>query len=250
MPQTTALLDHLKQALKAEGKTYADVAAALELSEASVKRMFSEQSFSLARLDAVCNLIGMEISDLVRQMQDGREWLDGLTHRQESLITEDLLLILVTVCVFNGWTLQQIVEYFTITEEECVARLLKLDGLNIIQLMPNNRIKLLVSSNFKWLPNGPFEAFFKKHIGKEYFDSTFEGENQCLTVLNGTLSRQTAAEYQRKMQRLASEFIELIREDASLAFEEREGVTLVMAMRNWDYGMFRHLIRAEKMRGE
>ena len=50
MGQTRELVAALKTELKAQGKTYADVAAALELSEASVKRIFSQQNFSLERL--------------------------------------------------------------------------------------------------------------------------------------------------------------------------------------------------------
>jgi DNA-binding Xre family transcriptional regulator len=65
MGQTRELIGTLKAALKSQGKTYADVARELGLAEASVKRIFSQQSFSLDRLDRVCHMLGMEISDLV-----------------------------------------------------------------------------------------------------------------------------------------------------------------------------------------
>ena len=57
-------------ALKAQGKTYRDVAVALGLTEASVKRLFSKQSFSLHRLDQVCQLLEMEITDLAQFADD------------------------------------------------------------------------------------------------------------------------------------------------------------------------------------
>ena len=53
MSQTDQILTALKKCLRAKGLTYRDVAAALELSEASVKRLFSEQSFSLKRLEEI-----------------------------------------------------------------------------------------------------------------------------------------------------------------------------------------------------
>ena len=56
MAQVSSLIETLKKQLKAHGKTYADVAAALDLSEASVKRLFAEESFTLQRLSLVCNL--------------------------------------------------------------------------------------------------------------------------------------------------------------------------------------------------
>jgi DNA-binding Xre family transcriptional regulator len=243
--QTALLLQTLKHCLKAQGKTYSDVAKTLGLSEASVKRMFSEQHFSLDRLDRVCEMLGMEISDLVKLMDDSQARIEQLTHAQESEIVKDMSLILITVCVFNQWTMENITQYFTLTEEECVLKLLKLDKIGIIQLLPKNRIKLLMSPNFSWIENGPFERFFREHVGKEYFNSSFLGEHRCLRVLNGALSNASAAEFQQKLLRLAREFSHIVREESTLPIENRSGVTLVMAMRNWDYGLFDHLVRPE-----
>lgn len=243
--QTAMLIQTLKRALKAQGKTYADVAQTLSLSEASVKRMFSDQHFSLRRLDSICHMLGMEISDLVQLMDAMQTKIERLSHNQEVEIIQDMSLTLVTVCVFNHWTIEDITHYFTLSYEECVGKLLKLDKIGIIELLPRNKIKLLVSPNFSWIEDGPFERFFREHVGQEYFTSSFEGEHQCLRVLNATVSHAAAAEFQRKLLRLATEFRELARENASLPIENRNGITLVLAMRNWDYGLFRHLVRPE-----
>ena len=53
MAHTAALVDVLKRELKARGITYAHVARKLNLSEASVKRMFSKREFTLKRLDEI-----------------------------------------------------------------------------------------------------------------------------------------------------------------------------------------------------
>ena len=47
MPQTDALIDTLKQALKTSHLTYAEVARRLNMSEANVKRMFAAKRFTL-----------------------------------------------------------------------------------------------------------------------------------------------------------------------------------------------------------
>ena len=106
MAETAQLIDTLKKALRAHGMTYADVAVHLALSEASVKRLFSEKSFSLQRLDQTCQLIGLEISDLVQQMKEeaARSRLSALTEEQEREIAGDIELLLTTVCVLNCWT--------------------------------------------------------------------------------------------------------------------------------------------------
>lgn len=243
MPQTAPLIQSLKHALKRHGKTYADVAATLELSEASVKRMFATNAFSLARLDATCQMLGMEISDLVEQMKSAQPRLKQLTAAQELEITQDLLLLLVTICVLNRWTVENILEYYDITEAQCVQKLVRLDKLELIELLPQNRVKLLVSPQFKWIENGPIQRFFKEKVGQEYFNVAFTKEGECLMVLNGMLSNQSNAVMHQKIDRLAQEFNDLHQADTGLDFKRRTGVTMVLAMRHWEFGLFRHLAR-------
>ena len=83
MAQTQALITTLKKVLKSEGVTYRDLAKNMDLSEASIKRLFAQQSFSLQRLDQICQLLGMEISDLVKQMESSQQQIDELNEDQE-----------------------------------------------------------------------------------------------------------------------------------------------------------------------
>ena len=243
MGQTSELVAALKTELKAQGKTYADVAAALELSEASVKRIFSQQNFSLERLDRICHLLGMEISDLVRLMNEQRQQLQQLDWDQEQDLTGDITLMLVAVCVLNRWTMEEIVAYYRISEHECIRHLARLDRLKLIELLPGNRIRLLVAPNFSWIDSGPIQQFFQQKIGQEFFHTRFNRDDECLVVLNGMLSSQSNAEMQRKLRRLAREFDALNNDDATLNLEERRGATLVLALRDWRYGLFRPIIR-------
>ena len=245
MAQTRELIKTLKSALKAHGKTYADVAVALELTEASVKRLFSQQSFSLKRLDQVCHMIGMEVSDLVQLMSAQQQRLQQLTIEQEREITKDVTLTLVTVCVLNRWTVEDILVYFHLSESECIRHLARLDRLKLIELLPGNRIRLMVAPNFSWIENGPIQTFFQKKVSQEFFNTRFSRDDECLIVLNGMLSRQSNAEFQRKLKHLAREFHMLNDDDAALDLEHRHGTTLVLAMRGWQYGLFQPFVREE-----
>jgi len=91
MTQTPALISTLKKQLKAQGKTYADVAAALDMSEASIKRLFTEQSFSLQRLETTCQIINLQLSELVALMEKEQPQLQQLTLDQEKELVNDTL---------------------------------------------------------------------------------------------------------------------------------------------------------------
>ena len=69
MSEATDLLDALKGLLRERGLTYADAAQALGLSEASVKRLFSQRTFALERVEALCELAGADIAELVARAE-------------------------------------------------------------------------------------------------------------------------------------------------------------------------------------
>jgi transcriptional regulator with XRE-family HTH domain len=236
MPQTTELLTTLKKLLKRHNKTYADVAVCLELSEASVKRLFSEQNLSLQRLDAVCGLMGLEISDLVHEMRtEHNRPISELSHVQEKEIADDLNLLMITVCVLNRWSMQDIIDHYHFSEPQLIRYLAHLDRLRIIELQAGNRIKLLVAPNFKWRDDGPIMQLFRAKIESEYFRTTFTRESEKLIVLNGMLSDASNALFQRKMAQLAKDFDTLSKDDSGLPIGERKGSTLLLAIRDWDY---------------
>ncbi|NIQ16486.1 MAG: XRE family transcriptional regulator, partial [Candidatus Dadabacteria bacterium] len=55
--ESQSIIEVLKRALKFNRVTYADIALELNLSEASVKRMFAKQHFTLERLETICKLV-------------------------------------------------------------------------------------------------------------------------------------------------------------------------------------------------
>jgi len=243
MAQTPALIATLKKQLKAYGKTYVDVAQALDLSEASVKRLFAGENFTLQRLESVCQLIGLELVELVALMAQEQPQLMQLTLDQEQQIAEDFILLMVALSVINGYTFSDLMDHYKLSTTRCIQKLAHLDRLKIIDLLPNNRIKLRVSPNFRWLPNGPIQKFFHEKVQQDFFNSRFDRESEKLVVLNALMSRASNAEMQKKMQKLAREFNDIMREDAALPMDEKFGTTMVLALRHWNFDNFKGNMR-------
>ena len=84
MAQSKLLVETLKKELKRQNHNYRDVARLLDLSESSVKRLFSEGNFALDRLDRICELLGMEVSDLARLAEESMMLTTSLTEEQEN----------------------------------------------------------------------------------------------------------------------------------------------------------------------
>lgn len=243
MARTAALVEVLKQELRARNITYSALARHLGMSEVSVKRMFSLKDFTLSRLDRICEYAGMEVSDLARSLGGQDAVISQLTPEQEQEFVRDLRLMLVAVCVLNHMTFEQIVECYAFTPAECVRLLTRLDRLKFIQLLPNNRIRLLVSRAFAWIPDGPIQRFFKEQVQADYFRSRFAQDNELLLLANGSLSRGSRAALLARLRRTAAEFSAMRSEDAALPAGERLPVTLLLAVRPWEPDVLRRYRR-------
>lgn len=243
MSQTAALLRALKREFKAHSLTYAAVAKELGLSESSVKRMFTGNSVSLARLEALCQIVGMDIVDLVQKMASERKRINTLTADQEREVAADPRLLLVAICVLNGWSFDEIVTTYTFSEPECIQLLARLDRLRLIELQPLNRYRLAVTNDFKWIPNGPIQRFFKEKVQPGFMQSSFSGPGEKFEFRNGMLSRASNAIMLKHMDRLVAQFNALHAEDSALPLEERFGSSLMLAFRPWEFGYFQEMRR-------
>jgi len=243
MAQVAALIETLKKALKSNGLTYAEVARRLDMSEANVKRMFASQRFTLERLEDVCKLMKMELSDLFQLYEESRQRITQLTLEQEEELVRDTKLLLVAVSVRNRLSFDDIISNYQINKSECIRALAKLDKLKIIDLLPENRIKLRIDEDFRWLPNGPIERFFEKQIQGQFLKSRFNGELEQRLFLFGLLGDSSAQVMINKMQALAKEFTELHRQDARLPLDKRHNIGFMLALRPWDLEVFQPLQR-------
>ena len=126
MSQTDALLQTLKQTLRTERITYADIAAELDMSVANVKRLFATRSFSLGRLEKICAMMHMDLVDLLRLHESTLERIRHLSVEQEQELVSDMKLLLVAVSVRNGLGFDAIIDSYHLSEHEtlrCLARL-------------------------------------------------------------------------------------------------------------------------------
>jgi transcriptional regulator with XRE-family HTH domain len=248
MANTAALVETLKRELRARRITYAAIARHLGLSEVSVKRMFSRKELSLSRLDGICALAGIEFSDLARLVTTETAVISQLTPEQEREFVDNEKLMLVALCALNHWGYEQILKVYDIAPAECVKLLARLDKLKFVELMPNNRIRLLVSRAFTWIPDGPIQRFFKTRMQTDFFRSEFDGENELLLLANGALSRKSIAALMVRLRRAMSEFAEMRNDDAALPAAERQPITLLLAARPWESAFFARYRRQQEPR--
>ena len=244
MSQTRPLVDTLKLELRKQRITYKQVSEILDLSETSVKRLFSEAAFSIKRLDKVCELLHLDISDLVHLMEKNIELTTELTRDQEADLVSDVKLLLVTLLLMNKLQFAEILAIYDISETEGIRLLARLDRMKIIELQPGNRVKLMISQNFKWIPEGPIQQYFENKVQREFLGSSFSKPGEFRIFVSGMISRSANTEIIKKIEHLAQEMSDMNIESESLPMDQRFGTSLMVAIRPWEIQVFEELRRA------
>ena len=245
MAQTKLIIDTLKQELRKQGINYKQVARKLELSEASVKRLFAENTFTLDRISLVCELLNYEIADLVHAMERNVELTQRLTLEQETELVSDIKLLLMAYFLMNKLTFEEVISTYDISRTEGIRLLARLDRMKIIELQPGNRVKLMIAKDFSLIPGGPIEQFYARTVQQEFFDSTFDGNGELRIYVSGYFSRAANAEIIRKIKQLARDTHQLKLDSENLPLEERFGCSLIMAIRPWEVKVFDELRRVQ-----
>lgn len=250
MSQINSVCETLKQLLKARNITYKDLAQALELSEANIKRIFSSQSFTLERLEQICKVMELNLSDLFLLDTQKEHRLSQLSHEQEGELISNKKLLLVAVCARDGWSLHDITTCYQISEHECIKLLARLDRLKMLQLLPGNKFKLLIAQDFRWIPGGPLERFMNRDVIVEFMDGNFNEEQSFRFYLRGSYSDSSIALLKNKLNQLTQEAGLLNQQDARLPLDKRQHVGLLLAIRPWELGLFESMRRRKKNASE
>jgi len=243
MSTTADLVLTLKKELKAAHLTYADLAKKLGMAESSVKRMLAKGDMPLSRIDAICRALKLDFAELARRVADAQPLLAELTQAQEKAVVADKKLLLVAICVLSQWTLEQMVAAYRLSEAECVKYLAQLDRIGIIELRPLNRYRLMLAKTFRWRAHGPVMDFFREHALLDYYSGGFDGHGEGLLLVHGSISRSLAPSFVERLQRVAQDFAQQHQADQKLPEKDREGYTLVLAMRSWEFEAFAKLRR-------
>jgi len=243
MSTTADLVAALKKELKASHMTYAALALHLGMAQSSVKRMLSKGDMPLSRIDAICRALKLDFADLARQVADAQPLLAELTQEQESAVVADKKLLLVAICVLSQWTLDQIIAAYRITEAQGIGYLAQLDRIGIIELRPLNRYRLKLAKAFRWRPHGPVMNYFREHAVLDYFSGGFNGAGEGLVLVHGSISRSLAPSFMDRLQRVAQDFSQQHLADQKVNEADREGYTLLLAMRTWELSALSQLRR-------
>jgi DNA-binding Xre family transcriptional regulator len=243
MNQTSELIGTIKKILKTKGMTYRDIAARLNLSEASVERLFSEHTFSLKRLEQICDLLEVNFYELAKISLNIESIPSVMTYKQESVLAEQPKLMVFFYLLLNGRELDSIVRDYKISKKETLQFLLELDRLRLIELYPENKVRLLIQKNMTWIKGGPITTKYDSQLKNEFLNAAFEQEDERLRFEYGKLSDGSQHVMLKKIDRLFREYYELTEMDKTLPLDKINNTGLMIAFRPWIFSLIENYRR-------
>lgn len=246
MNQTHAIHTALKKLMRSRGVTYADAAEVLRLSEASIKRLFSQQALSLSRLEALCNWLHVDIQDVVRMSRDQEPLTTELSEEQERVLLGDSGLLLLAYLLLNHWTVEEILQTYGFSRPEITRRMFRLQELGLVEVLPFDRVRLRTARNFSWRKDGPVQRYFADQVLSDFLASDFDQPGETMEFVSGMLSRKSIVYLHGRVAELARELDGLVEADLGLPASERLGSSLFIAFRPWEFHKFSAFRKTER----
>ena len=206
MNEVERLIDALKAALREQGTTYGELAGRVGASESSVKRWFSQRSFTLQRLQDCCDAIGVSLFDLGRRAQaEARSQTYRLTLEQERRLVADVGLFYFFWMLVRRHSVASIQRRYGIPQRRLHRWLVELSRLDILELRDADRVRLKVPSNVIWNPDGPIERVMVARSLPLFLQRRFAKPDEYFRFIVGKLSASSIARFRAALAKLADE---------------------------------------------
>ena len=204
MKESERVVESLKHVLRERDMTYAELATRIGVSEATVKRMFSQRRMNLDRLEAICDELGLTMLELARRASERLESeVYRLSATQERQLVADVELFYFFWMLVNRNSLASICRRYGVSDQKARRWLLTLERMGIIELRDGKRFRLLVSSNVVWNEDGPIERLIVSRSLPVFLRGRFRGEHEYRRFIVGKLSSESLMEFRRQVEQLA-----------------------------------------------
>lgn len=243
------VMTSLKRIMKSRQMTYAGLARRIRLSEASVKRIFSRATLSLARLELICQALDVSMQEVVRLAgEQDADASELLTLEQETALAADPNLLACFYLLANGHSGREISVELGADEHVVRRWMVRLEALRLIEMRSKLRARARAASVIAWRRDGPLRRRYESQIRHEFLQSSFSASGEALHFVSAELCQASYSVLLRKIERLATEFRDIAELDRALPAKEKRSVAMLFAVRPWTFSMFEQVKKAARTR--
>ncbi len=236
MSQIDQFLGALKRALKSKNIIYRDLAESLDLSESSIKRILSDKSISLERIEEICKACDISFAEICKNANFEEDVISHtMSKEQEKILAENPRMLHYFILLNDGMLPPKIEREFDITAQESKKYLLQLDKMNLIELHPRDRVKMKNKAGaLRFRRDGAVGKALFAQTKKEYLNYDFESDYDYIRFSTNVFPLESLAKFKKKFDKLLAE----IQEEARLVEGSQknvEDIGVLLSFRPWKY---------------
>jgi transcriptional regulator with XRE-family HTH domain len=203
-----AATNNLKRALKQRGLTYHQLAHGIGLSESGVKKIFLAKDGSFQRLAQICRHVGISISEIVED-NSSRE-VEFSQRQQQEFLKAPRLFHLYWLLVYERRSISDSQQALRLNKSECFSLMRKLDNLDLIKLLPGDRIRVPSIKAVSWSGDNEFVRKLYRDWSRDLVDSlrmNTQQPNEFFLLRYLQMTSQTYTEFREALRNLEVEFV-------------------------------------------
>lgn len=209
--EQAGLFAALKRVLKARGITYAQLAGRLGRSEPSIKRLFQQQDCKLSLLLRICDAAEVSIAELVESAERPPQPGAPLPPATEQALARSPSLFFFLLFLLDRFTPQQIGRSYGLSKGSVVLYLRDLERLEVLDLLPGNRVRLRIPLPVQWSWEGPLGPLLKR-INQDFLAWTIDHRDRSdvsFVSITRRMRPETGALLQQEVDALLQKYRQL-----------------------------------------
>lgn len=203
------LLKTLREVLKSKNFTYAMLAKKMDVSEVTVKRIFSTQNCNLQTIFKICDLIGISFFDLAALSNQEQELDYVLTAEQEKFFAANPAFFGILRSLHRGMSPDVLAKQWHLNSQRLFRVLRKLEELNLLEVLPHNQIRMKIVGNIRFQHQGPLaRKILRPQILQflDHVDTVLKNEDVCMHSAEVELSEKHIADLVEEIHALGAKY--------------------------------------------
>jgi transcriptional regulator with XRE-family HTH domain len=173
-PGVAAVLAELRGELKRQNIRASALADELGVAEPTVWRWLRGEGLSLARLDQICAVAGLEMRDLIGRSRGPEQ--EAFTLAQERVLAADRSLALAFFAILHGAQKSDLERQFGLSGERLDTCLARLHRMNLVDIAPSGRLRARTRKAVRWRHGGPMAVAFEQTVKRFFISMDFGAE--------------------------------------------------------------------------
>lgn len=208
--EKTSLFSAFKAILKERKLTYKDLAQRTHSSESSIKRIFSIEECSLKRLTDMLAAVDVTLADLMEYASQRHVDTATFPLEVEEFFAKSLDYFFIYRKLFHHRSVADVRRRQKLTAAQMAKYLRKLDDLQIIKWLPNDRIQFLHPEYLKFREDGPLKtAVYKAWAPKLHtlVVNNLGDKEHGLRIFSGRCTPELKESFLREYEDLIERFV-------------------------------------------